>query len=154
MEIGKDHDLQFLQWASLSIGAGGLLMAVFWIASTTAHSPTSFYVERTVLGRSMLFWGMMFGGPPFIVPILGIGLILMARGSRHNPWVQKQKCYSLMPLGILLMMAFGWALIPLEVTDQVGGFRLYGLVANFATGIVWVMLGMRFWRMPVSIHRD
>src|SRR5574341_1484097 len=196
-EMQKVHDLQAVQWASLAIITGGVLMTVFWIAFTSAHGPTSFDEDRLVFGRSMLFWGMLLGslpnlllavgliilhprlanganriarvgyfltvislvvsggldlfywragGPPFFVPVLGAGLILMALGSTDNPQLQRQSRHLLMLLGILLIIAFGWVLVPNELSDQVGGFRLYGLVASLATGIAWVMLGVNLWK--------
>jgi len=44
------------------------------------------------------------------------------------------------------VMAFALALIPLEVSDQIGGYRIYGLFAHFLTGIGWVALGVSFGR--------
>jgi hypothetical protein len=95
-------------------------------------------------GADLFVWGGI--GPPFFVPILGIGLILLAQGDQP-----KQIRYLLILLGILLMVAFAWALVPLEVSDQVGGYRWFGLFAHLLPGLGWVMLGVSFWKTPAPI---
>ena len=45
-------------------------------------------------------------------------------------------------MGISQVIAFALALIPLEVSDQIGGYRLYGIFAHFFYGIGWVLLGI------------
>ena len=86
-------------------------------------------------------------GPPFFVPIVGLGLILLALGNRHNPRLQRPGLDLLMLIGIFQVVAFALALIPLEVSDQIGGYRLYGIFAHFLTGIGWVVLGANLWTM-------
>jgi len=49
-----------------------------------------------------------------------------------------------MLLGVLLVIAFAWALEPFKVSDQVDGYRLYGLLAHFVAGIGWILLGISF----------
>ena len=88
-------------------------------------------------------------GPPFFVPIVGLGLILLALGSRHNPRLQRPGLTLLTLIGIFQVVAFALALIPLEVSDQIGGYRLYGIFAHFLTGIGWVVLGANLWTMQM-----
>jgi len=63
-------------WASVLLVVGGLLMAVLWLIFTTAHGPTSFNEDRTVLGGSMLVWGMLLGGIPNL--LIAAGLVLFS----------------------------------------------------------------------------
>lgn len=198
----NDRGFQAVRGASLAVTIGGLLMAVLWIVFTTVHGPTSFNREGVVLGRSMLFWGGMLGGPPnllialgliilyprfvsraslrarvgyaltvlglvvpacidlfvwgglgppFFVPVVGIGAILLATGSWHNPRLQRQNLNLLMFIGVCQLLAFALALVPLGVADQFGGYRIFGLFAHFVTGIGWIVLGISLWKTRVPI---
>lgn len=100
-------------------------------------------------GMDLLIWGAL--GPPFFVPVVGIGLVLLASGNWHHAKVHRQSLSLLMLLGVFQLIAFGLALVPLGVSDQIGGYRLYGLFAHFATGIGWVMLGVRFWKTLIGV---
>jgi hypothetical protein len=171
-----------------------------WPVFTYVHGPTSYNLERAVLGGSMFFWGMLLGGPPnllvavglgmlyrplavcpnpqgrmgymlaliglavpaltdlavgalgapFFIPVLGAGLLLLARGHWDNPQFSKQDIYILLALGILLIIAFGIALIPIETSDAVGGYRIYGVLAHLLPGIGWLVLGIRWSRADGS----
>ena len=90
-------------------------------------------------------------GPPFFVPVLGTGLILLALGSRHNPRVKRQTTILLMLIGIFQATAFALALIPLAVSDPFGGYRVYGVFAHFLTGIGWIALGAGMWKRPAGV---
>lgn len=85
-------------------------------------------------------------GPPFFVPVLSLGLILLAMGSRYSTRASRQSLNLLMLIGILQGIAFALALIPLEVSDPFGGYRIYGIFAHFLTGIGWIVLGVGLWR--------
>lgn len=100
-------------------------------------------------GMDMFIWGAL--GPPLFVPVVGIGLIVLALGSRHDPRLQRQSIYLLTLIGIFQVIAFTLALIPLEVSDQIGGYRIFGLFAHFLTGIGWVALGVGFWKTQLTI---
>jgi hypothetical protein len=97
----------------------------------------------------LFVWGGL--GPPFFVPVVGTGLILLALGNWHNPQLQRQSLYLLMLIGIFQVLAFALAMIPLGVSDQIGGYRLYGLFAHFLAGIGWVAFGVSFWKTQVPI---
>lgn len=84
-------------------------------------------------------------GPPFFIPVLGAGLLLLASGSRSNPRLPRRDLAVLLSLGLLLMAAFAWAVVPLEVSDRVNGYRLYGLLAHLLPGLGWAALGMTDW---------
>jgi len=85
-------------------------------------------------------------GAPFFVPVLAVGLLLMAWGSWRSPGLPRPGVYLVLALGLLLAVAFAWALAPMDVSDSVGGYRLYGLLAHFAAGFGWVGLGLIFWQ--------
>ena len=88
-------------------------------------------------------------GPPFFVPLQALGLILLALGSRGNPGMSRTQRSVLLAMGVLLAVAFTWALAPLDLSDAVGGYRLYGLLAHLAAGLGWVAFGVTVWRTPV-----
>ncbi|WP_019482957.1 hypothetical protein [Arthrobacter sp. TB 23] len=167
-------------------------MIILWLIFTTAHGATSYNKDRSVLGGSMLFWGMLLGsipnlliaaglvflsssleltagrltrvgyvlmliglvvpavidlaiqalGAPFFVPVVGIGLIVTAIGIRHNPRIGRLSRYLLLVIGLILLLAFMWALVPSEVTDPMGGYRIYGGLAHFGVGTGWVLFGI------------
>jgi hypothetical protein len=80
-------------------------------------------------------------GPPFFVPVLGAGMILLALGSRSNPRLLPQSITLILLIGIFQLIAFALALIPLEISDQFGGYRIYGIFAHFLSGLGWAALG-------------
>ena len=86
-------------------------------------------------GLDLFVWRAI--GPPYFIPVVAIGLILLAVGSWHSPRLQRQSLFLLMLIGIFQVIAFGLALIPLEVVDQIDGYRIFGLFAHFVTGIGW-----------------
>jgi hypothetical protein len=91
-------------------------------------------------------------GPPFFSPLLAAGLMMLALGSVRNPRAPDESYYPLMLLGILQIIAFGWVLVPLDLTDQVGGYRLYGIVAQLLSGAAWIALGISYRKVPTSVR--
>jgi hypothetical protein len=94
-------------------------------------------------GLDLFVWGGL--GPPFFIPVVGTGLILLALGSWRSQRLPRSSLYLLMSVGIFQIIAFALALIPLEVSDQIGGYRIYGLVAYLLTGLGWVAFGGSLW---------
>lgn len=90
-------------------------------------------------------------GPPFFVPVLGTGLILLALGNRQNPRISRHSLSLILLIGIFQVLAFALALIPLEVSDPFGGYRVYGIFAHFLTGIGWIVLGVGMWKRPAGV---
>jgi len=90
-------------------------------------------------------------GPPFFVPVLGAGLILLALGSRHNPRMKRQNLALILLIGISQVIAFALALIPLDISDPIGGYRVYGGLAHFLTGMGWIALGASMWKRQASV---
>ena len=93
-------------------------------------------------------------GPPFFVPFVGIGLILLALGIWHNPRLQPQTIYLLMFIGIFQIIAFALAMVPNEASDPIGGYRIYGLFAHFLPGILLVAPGESLWKTQVPIATE
>ena len=80
-------------------------------------------------------------GAPFFLPVAAIGVILLAGGTRHHPRVSAANRLVLMLIGVLLVLAFAWALLPTDLTDRIGGFRIYGALAHLGVGIGWAFFG-------------
>jgi hypothetical protein len=132
----------------------GLIILYPRLASSARLMPRIGYALTMIglvvpAGLDLFVWGGL--GPPFFVPVVATGLILLALGNWHNPQLQRQSLYLLMLIGILQAIAFALAMIPLEVSDQIGGYRIYGLFAHFLTGIGWIALGVNFWKTPAAI---
>ena len=96
----------------------------------------------------LLVWKAL--GPPFFVPVVGIGLILLAAGNRQLARVQWQSVGLLTLIGVCQLIAFAVGLVPLEVSDQFGGYRIYGLFAYFVTGIGYMILGVCYWQAALA----
>ncbi len=93
-------------------------------------------------------WGGI--GPPLFVPIIGAGLILLALGCWHSQRLPRYGLFLLMFMGISQVMAFAFALIPNEITDPIGGYRIYGFVAHLLFGLGWVAFGASLWKAQPS----
>ena len=129
----------------------GLIILYPQLASSTRRMSRIGYTLTMIglvipAGLDLFVWGGI--GPPFFVPVLGTGLILLALGSRQDQGLPRHSFYLLLFIGIAQVFAFVLALIPLEVSDQIGGYRIYGLVAHLLTGLGWIALGVNLWKMP------
>jgi hypothetical protein len=80
-------------------------------------------------------------GPPIFLPLLAAGLIVLALSPRDASGAGRPIRRTLLILGVLLAVAFAWALLPLDVSDRVGGYRLFGVMAHLLGGIGWAILG-------------
>lgn len=64
-------------------------------------------------------------------PLLGVGLIMIARGRRGDSAISRVAQRVLVGMGITQIFAFFWfLLVRPDVLDQIGGYRIYGVVAN------------------------
>lgn len=86
-------------------------------------------------------------GPPLLMPLTSIGLVLVAAANRKNPALPKTAQRTLLGLGILLLLAFPMFLIPLDVFDQIEGYRIYGILAHLLFGVGWAFLGFNLMKM-------
>lgn len=91
-------------------------------------------------------------GAPFFLPFAAIGLALLAFGTRLHPRVSEPSRLLLLFIGVLLAIAFAWALLPSPLTDPIGGYRIYGAFAHLGAGIGWALFGISIWRsrMPTT----
>jgi hypothetical protein len=80
-------------------------------------------------------------GPPIFLPLLAAGLIILALAPRDASGPGSPILRTLLVLGALLGVAFAWALLPLDVSDRVGGYRIFGIMAHLLGGIGWAILG-------------
>jgi hypothetical protein len=90
-------------------------------------------------GLDLLFRAL---GPPLLLPFVAAGLLLLALAPREAPGVDSAIRTTLLALGLLLTIAFGWGLVPLETSDSVGGYRIYGFLAHLLAGLGWALLGL------------
>ncbi len=78
-------------------------------------------------------------GAPIFIPLIGIGALAFAIGGRTS--LDPRPRIVLLSVGLVLLVAFALALIPLEVADPIGGYRIYGFVAHFVAGLGWALFG-------------
>ena len=86
-----------------------------------------------------LLWRAL--GPPLFVPLIAAGLLILALAPRRDGGSMTPIRGTLLFLGVLLAVAFLWALTPLDVFDRVGGYRIYGAMAHLLAGLGWATLG-------------
>jgi len=85
-------------------------------------------------------------GPPLLLPLLGIGLILLGVASRHNPWMQGGRRTIVLLVGALMLLATASFFIPLEFSDRYSGYRIFGIMVYFLPGLLWAWFGLSLWR--------
>lgn len=91
--------------------------------------------------------------PPLLAPVLGAGLMLLARGSRTNAFVGRLGRRLLLGMGGTQIFAFLWTLaIRPDVLDRINGYRIYGIVANVLFGLGWMLLGITLMHRGVDHH--
>ncbi len=85
--------------------------------------------------------------PPLLAPLLGVGLILIARTQWDDRSVSRVAQGVLVSMGIIQGLAIVWFLvIRPDVLDQINGYRIYGVVANVLFGLCWVVLGISMYK--------
>ncbi|HEX7346076.1 MAG TPA: hypothetical protein VF253_04745 [Candidatus Limnocylindrales bacterium] len=87
-----------------------------------------------------LLWRAL--GPPLLMPLIAAGLLTLALAPRRDAGSMTQIRGTLLILGVLLAVAFLWALTPLDVFDSVGGYRIYGAMAHLLGGLAWAVVGL------------
>jgi len=87
--------------------------------------------------------------PPLLMPLAATGLILLATAHRHDPSLAPTSRVALLAMGILLSVAFLMSVaIPLETSDSIQGYRLYGILSNMLFGLGCAVLGASIARHP------
>ncbi len=85
---------------------------------------------------------MLTLGPPLLLPLSVAGLVLLSVGHRNNPVVPRTSRLALLSMGVLSFLALVWAaFLPLDVSDRLYGYRIYGFVMYVLVGAGWVVLG-------------
>jgi hypothetical protein len=87
-----------------------------------------------------LLWRAL--GPPLLMPLIAAGLLILALAPRRDGGSMTPIRGTLLFLGLLLAVAFLWALTPLDVFDSVGGYRIYGAMAHLLAGLAWAVVGL------------
>jgi hypothetical protein len=90
-------------------------------------------------GLDLLFRAL---GPPLMLPFIAAGLLLLALAARDGPGLDPIVRAVLLGLGVLLAIAFAWGLVPLETSDSVGGYRIFGFMVHLVGGLGWALLGL------------
>jgi len=79
-------------------------------------------------------------GPPLLTPVLAIGLLLLGAHHRRNPALPRTARVILPGLGLLLLAAVVFVIaVPMETSDRIDGYRLFGLAAHLAFGVGWIV---------------
>ncbi|WP_156911206.1 hypothetical protein [Arthrobacter sp. CAL618] len=149
-EDGSALGLSTLFWGMLLGSIPNLLIATGLILRSSCLALTTGRLAR--LGYVLLLIGLIVPamadlaiqalGPPFFVPVAAVGLIVLGSGVQSDPQISKPSRYLLLFVGLVLGIAFAWALIPTALTDSISGYRIYGGFAHFAAGVGWVMFGV------------
>ncbi len=134
-----------LFWGMLLGGPPPLLIALgLWLRRGALTSGGG---RRARVGHTLAVFGLAVAaiidliiaalGPPFFVPVVGLGLVLLAAGRPGSRL--------LLALGLLYLAAFGLALVPLRISDPLAGYRVYGVLAHLLPGVLWAALGAAAW---------
>jgi hypothetical protein len=172
--------------AATAILVGGVVAVVAFVPFTLAHGPTSYNLEREVLGWDMHRWGFLMGtvpellvgaglwrlrgllagdrraairaltvmciamflfavmnvavramGPPFDLFLLAPASLVAATTTAARGTLRGM--LSVLATAYCVALAIG--LVPLEMSDRFGGFRIFGLIAYAGVGALWAMLG-------------
>ncbi|KGJ72573.1 hypothetical protein GY21_14390 [Cryobacterium roopkundense] len=87
-------------------------------------------------------------GAPLLLPLAAAGALLLATGNLSNPRVSRPSRLLVLLIGVLLTTAFAFPLLPMTLTDPLGGFRIYGALAHLGVGIGWALFGLTVLRAP------
>jgi hypothetical protein len=93
-------------------------------------------------------------GSPLLMPLTIAGLMMLAAGNRKNPVLPKIARRTLLGLGVLLLLAFPMFLIPLEIFDQIEGYRIYGILAHLLFGAGWILLGFSLMKINQAARTE
>jgi hypothetical protein len=85
--------------------------------------------------------------PPFLSPLVAIGLILVVLSRRANPSFPKPSQYAFWTMSVLLLFSFFWTLLlPMDVFDRMNGYVVFGITANLLFGVGWIVFAASLWR--------
>jgi len=112
-----------------SLGLGGHYRLLTKDADRMARIGIALALIRLVILALVDFVTVAIG-PPLLMPLTLLGLILAATANRKNSGLPKVAQGTLLGLAILLLLAFPMFLIPLDIFDQIEGYRIYGILAH------------------------
>lgn len=81
-------------------------------------------------------------GAPFGLLLIAPTVVLASLGSLPRGPAKVQVRVVLAVLGATLISASIMAFIPQKISDSIGGYRIFGLTAYGAAGVVWAVLGL------------
>lgn len=148
-ERGRWLGLEGQVWGGLMEGVPSLLIVAGLIgarAVVTGNGGRAVRVGYLLLLVSLLIPGLLdLGlraiGPPFLMPIEAVGLLLVGLGGRDGPSLSATARRALVGMGTLLLLAFITALIPLDLSDRLNGYRVFGVLAYPLVGVGWIVFG-------------
>lgn len=138
-------------WGSIMEGPANLLIALGLLGFyplLAGHAG-----RKARIGFALILIGLVVTGvadlvmlaivPPLLSPLVAIGLILLALAHRENPAFHKTARYAFWGMSVLLLFSFLWALLlPIDVSDRVNGYIVFGVTANLLFGLGWVVVGI------------
>lgn len=146
-------------WGSMMEGPASLLIAL----SLFGYYPLlAGHADRKAqIGFVLVVIGLIVTGvadlillaivPPFLSPLVAIGLILLALSHRDNPAFPIPARYASWGMSILLLFSFFWTLLlPIDVFDRVNGYVVFGVTANLLFGVGWIVFGVSLWNREQS----
>ncbi len=80
-------------------------------------------------------------GTPLMMPVMAAGLLLVGLGRHHGTSCPTTALRALAVIGAFLGSAFIVALVPTDISDDLNGYRVFGVLAYFLVGIGWVVVG-------------
>lgn len=140
-----------LFWGSMMEGPSSLLIAAGLAGSYGLLTARSGRMVRvgfvlTMIGLvipALVNLAILAVMPPLLAPLLGVGLILLARGNRGNSSLTGFSRLVLTGLGATQLFAFLWALaVRPDLADRIDGYRIYGAIATVLFGVGWIAFGI------------
>lgn len=80
-------------------------------------------------------------GPPLLLPLLAAGLLLLGFGMRCYSEEDRTIRVVIVALGVVFAVAIAVALVPVQISDSAGGYRIYGAMVHLLGGFGWALLG-------------
>jgi hypothetical protein len=142
--------LDALSWGALMEGPSGILIALGLAGShrlLTARAGRvarwGFWLATAGLAvASVVTIAVRAPVPPLHMPVVGMGLILLAAANRRARALPELLSSLLFALGATQLCAFTWALaVRPDLIDRIDGYRIYGLVASVLWGSLWIAFG-------------
>ncbi len=92
--------------------------------------------------------------PPMLMPVEAAGLLLLGLSSDHSAGPARAVRRAFVGIGCLLGTAFAIALVPQDVSDAHGLYRVFGVVGYMLVGIGWIVAGAAVTKQATSAHGE